>query len=380
MIKNQPKTLKYMQVETAVRELVERMEDGHRLPTERDLAKMLDCHVLTVRKGIQPLVDEGVLTRRVGSGTFVNPRSNDSRPPEERIESDYIGLLIPNKESLYCDRLVQALADNALSNEISLRSAWVNDFEKDVPNTVNEMVQSGCTVLILPWFPSEMNHQIWNFVSNCPVPVVLPELVSGLEHLCFESKDVFGSTSVLEVELICKYFLSMGCKRIHFIGPENTSSPLLQQKITAYATFAAKNNIEAKFGLFDSSQGSLMKLAKQEAKYKGDLAVISCDDAHAARFMTAMHMQGLEAPTDYRIVGHNDTSIAVNTVPPLTTIRENFAYISRAMIQSAKALSRGGSYQSKEMVKPQLVVRESCGGKGVAEKMDLPQCEIILNG
>ncbi len=377
MINNQPKTLKYMQVEAAVRELVERMEPGHRLPTERDLAKMLDCHVLTVRKGIQPLVDEGVLTRRVGSGTFVNPRSNDVNASVERKESDYIGLLIPNIKSLYSDRLVQALADNALANEISLRSAWVNDFDKDVPTTVSEMVQSGCQALVLPWYPSEMNDQIRNFVANCPVPVVLPKLVPGLEHLCFESKEVFGSTSILEVEVICKYFLGMGCKRIHFIGPENTTSPLLQQKITAYAAFASKNNIDAKFGLFDSSQDSLMNLARQEAQFKGDLAVISYDDAHAARFMTAMHMQGLEAPTDYRIVGHNDTSIALNTVPPLTTVRENFAYISRAMILSAKALSHGGVDQSTEVVKPQLVVRDSCGGRDTLEKADLPQCEII---
>ncbi|WFB36986.1 substrate-binding domain-containing protein [Kiritimatiellota bacterium B12222] len=379
MLKKESKTLKYMQVETAVRDLVARMEPGNRLPTERDLAKMLDCHVLTVRKGIQPLVDEGVLNRRVGSGTFVNTQEESSSPKTSRKEIEYMGLLIPNVKNLYCDRLVQTLASHALKNGGHLRSAWVNDFGKEALATVDEMVQSGCKALILPWYAASMNDQIRDFVTQCPIPVVLPKLLPGFEHLCFESQKVFGSASVLEVEVICTYFMRLGCKRIHFIGPEDTSSPLLQEKVTAYAAFASKNNIESKFGLFNQSQSSLMNLAKQEKQYKGDLAILSYDDAHAARFMTAMHIQGLEAPTDYRIIGHNDTSIALNTMPPLTTIRENFNYIGEAMIRSAEALIQGNCAQSTEVTNPVLVIRDSCGGRDKANTMKLPKCELIID-
>lgn len=378
MLKKESNTLKYMQVEAAVRDLVDRMEPGNRLPTERDLAKMLDCHVLTVRKGIQPLVDEGRLTRRVGSGTFVSPEKNHKVRKNSRKETDYIGLLIPNLKNLYCDRLVQALANTVLSNDGHLRSAWFNDFGDEALNTVGEMVQSGCKALILPWHPPSMIDQVRNFVASCPVPVVLPELVPGLEHLCFESQEIFGTSSVLEVEVICTYFMRLGCERIHFIGPEDTSAPLLQKKITAYASFASKHDIEPKFGLFNQSQTSLMNLAKQEAQFKGNLAILSYDDAHAARFMTAMHIQGFRAPADYRIIGHNDTSIALNTVPPLTTIRENFTYISSAMIRSAEALSKGENHQSTEVTKPQLVIRDSCGGREKVMEMNLPKCEVIL--
>ncbi|MDA3874167.1 MAG: substrate-binding domain-containing protein [Kiritimatiellae bacterium] len=370
--------LKYMQVEASVRDLINRLEPGDRLPTERELAKMLGCHVLTVRKGIQPLVDEGYLNRRVGSGTFVNPTTNRKQGAGNGPSLEYIGLLITNAKNLYSDRLVQSLADTALKSGGTLRSAWVNDFGEDAIRTANDMVKSGCKALILPWHPPEMIHQVRAFTANCPVPVVLPELIPGLEQFCFESPEVFGASSVLEVETICHYFLQLGCGRIHFIGPEDSSAPLLQKKITAYAGFASRNNLDAKFGLFNRSQSSLVSLAKQEAQFKGDLAIISYDDAHAARFMSAMHILGLEAPRDYRIIGHNDTSIALNTVPPLTTIRENFGYISESMIKSANALCKGSYFQSTDVTKPTLVVRESCGGREQVSTMKLPKCELVF--
>ena len=40
--------------------------------------------------------------------------------------------------------------------------------------------------------------------------------------------------------------------------------------------------------------------------YRGDLAVISYDDEHALRFITAMHKIGLSAPEDFQIIGHNN--------------------------------------------------------------------------
>ncbi len=47
---------------------------GEALPSERDMAALMDVSRVTVRKAVNLLMREGVLSRRHGSGTFVAPR------------------------------------------------------------------------------------------------------------------------------------------------------------------------------------------------------------------------------------------------------------------------------------------------------------------
>ena len=375
------KPLKYKQVEQEVRKLIGRSRVEDKLPTERELASMYGCNFLTVRKGLRPLVDEGLLRRRVGSGTFV-VRIPEEAPRDKAVRGrrlDYLGILIPSTGDLYSYRVVRAVADAALQQGLELRSAWAKEFSTAALATVRDMAQGGCKALILPWFqPGEMEH-VRRFIQACPIPVVLPQLLPGLEHLCFEKQEIFGRSAAVEVEVTCEYFLRLGVRHIHFIGPDNVDAPVLQQRITAYACFAAKMGFEAKFGLVDQTMASMTALAEREKKFVGDLAIIGYDDVHAIRFLTAMHKLGLAAPRDFRIVGHNDTSASRNTDPPLSTLRQSYEYIGNAMLKSASAMARGETEQSGVSPDPKLIVRGSCGGWEVAGQFDIPRLEIEID-
>lgn len=375
------KPLKYKQVEQEVRKLIARAKLDDKLPTERELANMFGCNFLTVRKGLRPLVDEGLLHRRVGSGTFV------ARVPEEvqRARSGrgrrvtHLGILIPSAGDLYSYRVVRAVADAALDQGVELRSAWAKEFAATALATVRDMAQSGCKALIIPWFHTGESDQVRQFIQESPIPVVLPQILPGLEHLCFEKQTVFGRSAAVEVEVLCEYFLRLGARHIHFIGPDQVDAPILQQKLTAYACYASKAGFEAKFGLIDQTLASVTALAEREKKFAGDLAIIAYDDTHAIRFLTAMHKLGFSAPRDFRIIGHNDTGSSRNTDPPLSTLREDFEYIGGAMLKAAAALAHGGSEQSKATPDPKLIVRGSCGGWALAQQMDVPRLELELD-
>lgn len=58
-------------VQTALRELIAKLEDGSRLPTVRDLMKQHRVSQATVQQAIHRLRREGLLTSEVGRGTFV---------------------------------------------------------------------------------------------------------------------------------------------------------------------------------------------------------------------------------------------------------------------------------------------------------------------
>lgn len=62
---------KYYVVKRHLLGLIETLEAGTALPTERDLAKLLKTSRTTVRQALTELVSEGRLERRQGSGTYV---------------------------------------------------------------------------------------------------------------------------------------------------------------------------------------------------------------------------------------------------------------------------------------------------------------------
>lgn len=68
----------YLQLKRWIEDAVARgdIRPGDALPSERDLAAMVEVSRVTVRKAVQHLVRDGILIQRHGSGTFVAPQQN----------------------------------------------------------------------------------------------------------------------------------------------------------------------------------------------------------------------------------------------------------------------------------------------------------------
>ncbi len=218
--------------------------------------------------------------------------------------------------------------------------------------------------LTLPWFPHEKVDEVRRFVQACPLPVCLPLVIPGLEKNCFEREDIFGASSaIMPVEDSCRYYRALGHDRIALLGPDSANDLILQRKITGYVHYASRENMTSLCGLVGPGASAMDQLAERWKSFCGNLAIISYDDEHALRFITAMHKIGLTAPNDYCIMGYNDTEGGRFSDPPLTTIHQNFDYIGNWMVKNAVALAKGGICQSSETPKLRLLVRDSCGGR-----------------
>jgi hypothetical protein len=327
------------------------------------LAISYDCNFLTVRKALKRLVDDGTVVRRVGSGTFIARHIEDVSavlgPKEDRV-----GILVYQDSNAYAYRVLQAIAHASIDQKIDLRSLWVRDFGADSLARVNLLKSDQCVALTLPWFPHEQVNEVRRFVQNCPLPVSLPLIIPGLEKNCFEQQEIFGASStIMPVEDSCRYYRALGQERVALIGPDSANDLILQRKISGYIHYTSRENMTSLCGLVGPGALAMDQLAERWKSYRGNLAILSYDDEHALRFMTAMHKIGLTAPHDYRIIGYNDTEGGRFSDPPLTTIHQNFDYIGHWMLKSAVALSKGQICQSSETPKLRMLVRGSCGGR-----------------
>lgn len=375
-----PSQFKHQQVEAAIRRLVQTLPIGARLPAERGLAETHACNFLTVRRALKALVDDGTVVRRVGSGTFVAKHAPESGPPAPSAV-ERLGVLVWQDGGAYAYRVLQGVAQTAPEEGVELRSSWVRDFARHGADQAKVFASEGCRAITLPWFPHDRAGEVRDFVRSSPLPVSLPLLIPGLEKNCFERQEVFGDSLQGITEQLCEYFRLLGHERIAFVGPDMTGDAVLQRMLSAYACQTSRANLPNYCGLVRPGAPAMDQLAERWRGFRGDLAVICYDDEHALRFMTSMHKLGLRAPADYRIVGHNDTEASAFSDPPLTTIGQNFDYVGRWLIRSARALARGGLDQSADVPRARLIVRESCGGRSRIDeplRAALPRIDLVL--
>lgn len=351
----------FKRIEGELRQIVETLPPGAKLPSERSMATSYNCNFLTVRKALKNLVDDGLIVRQVGSGTFVAERGranhSDGGPRKKRI-----GVLVYRDGNDYAGKVLQALARAALDQSVELRSTWISNLGKRGIKEAIELAKEDCAAMTMPWFPIEQAREVVPFVKELPVPVSLPMLIPGLEDNCFESRQIFGSNKIKVTMALCRYLRMLGHGRIALLGPDAPSNVILQQKLSGYSHFVAKETLPNICGFVDSESSSIDALAVRWADYRGDLAVVSYDDTYAMRFMTAMHKRGLSAPEDFAIVGFNNTEVSLHCDPALTTVCQDFDHVGQGLLASALALSCGEIKQATETPRSRTLVRLSCGG------------------
>lgn len=370
---------KHKQIEIEIRQLAQTLPLGARLPAERSMAASYGCNFLTVRRALKELVDDGTVIRRIGSGTFVSKHA--AEPRAARPGADRVGVLVCQGGNAYAYRVLQSMAHAGLELKVELRSSWVRDFCDDGLMQAKTLQQEGCVALSLPWFSHDRIDEVRTFVRNCPLPVSLPMVIPGLEKNSFEQQEVFGGSLQIASEAVCGYFHALGHRRIALLGPDLAGDVVLQKVLSAYACYTSRENLPNFCGLVRAGASAMDQLADRWKAYRGDLAVISYDDEHALRFMTAMHKIGLSAPKDFHIVGYNDTDASEFSDPPLSTIRQNFDYIGHWLLRSALGLARGVADQSTRLPRPQMLVRATCGGLSHIDdafRAGLPNLDIVI--
>lgn len=352
---------KHQQVEAKIRQLAQTLPVGARLPAERSLATSFDCNFLTVRRALKALVDDGTVIRRIGSGTFV---ARHSPLPDKATDNALprLGVLVYRQSDAYAYRVLQAVAHAALDRGVDLRSSWVSDFGAEALAQARRMAQEGCVALVLPWFPYGEVDAVRDFVQRSPLPACLPMVIPGLERHCFMEPARFGSATQRGTDALVSYFEAMGVAHIAFLGPDAPTDTILQKALSAYACRVSRDGLASICGLVQPGAASMDQLAERWKTYQGKIGVISYDDEHALRFLTAMHKRGLSSPKDFRVVGFNNTEASAFSDPPLSTIAQNFDDISEWLITNALALARGEVSQSPGCATSRLIVRGTCGG------------------
>ncbi|ANU07060.1 LacI family DNA-binding transcriptional regulator [Paraurantiacibacter namhicola] len=182
-----------------------------------------------------------------------------------------------------------------------------------------------------------------------------PMVVWG-QHREGQRHCVVGSDNLLGGKLAAEKLIASGAKKLAFVG--DTNAPEFA------ARFSGARQVAASFGIdltelpaHLATSGMTTEVAglMREAVRKFD-GIFAATDLLALACLGELRKLNHVVPDDIKLVGFDDLPIAQQTVPPLTTVRQDIAGGARAMVDLLVRRISGEDTESIVMP-PKLVVR-----------------------
>ncbi len=342
---------------------------GERLPSEAILCERFQASRITVAKAFQSLQRDHLVTRRPGSGTYVEKPAGH--------ESLQFGLLIPDLGTTdifepICQGLMRAPAAKSHSLTWGNSTGLQSDREKATERLCQQYIQQKVAgVFFAPTEFSEtkdqVNHRIASMLEDAKIPVVLLDR-------CFKKYpdrsnfDLVGIDNHRAGYVLTRHLLEAGATRIVFAMRPNSASTV---------DVRAAGYREALCILQEGSRGTVVGGDFEDEGFVKNMldeerpdGIVCANDLTAARLMRTLVALGVQIPKDVRIVGLDDVSYAKYLPTPLTTLRQDCSEIGLvAMSVMLDRIHRPEQPVRDVRVRTELVIRQSCGSPAANEEL-----------
>ncbi|HET9511156.1 MAG TPA: LacI family DNA-binding transcriptional regulator [Sphingomonas sp.] len=247
-----------------------------------------------------------------------------------------IGLLYANPSAAYLSALLLGGLDRASAINAQLIVVPCADAD-DVAQASARLARAGVDGVILP-APLCDNVEVQGLVADAALPAVAVASGAPLPSMAAVGIDDEAAAREMTAHLI-----AAGHRRIGVIAgnPDQTASARRlagYREALAQAGMAFDDALVAP-GLFSYRSGAVAA-ERLLALRDRPSAIFAGNDDMAAACVAVAHRLGLDVPRDLSVVGFDDTALATEIWPELTTIRQPIADMARTAIDLLVALIR----------------------------------------
>ncbi|GAB4475094.1 MAG: LacI family DNA-binding transcriptional regulator [Erythrobacter tepidarius] len=185
----------------------------------------------------------------------------------------------------------------------------------------------------------------------------LPMVVWG-NHTEGQRHCVVGTDSRLGGRLAAERLIAAGATRLAFLG--DTGPMEFAARYAGAQDVAARMDVPLlALPTHLSPDHAGEEIARHLAAHAEAIdGIFAATDTLASLCLAALRERGLAVPEDVKLVGFDDLPFARQTVPPLTTIRQDIAAGARGLVQLLLRRLAGDETESL-ILPPQLVIRQS---------------------
>jgi DNA-binding LacI/PurR family transcriptional regulator len=188
--------------------------------------------------------------------------------------------------------------------------------------------------------------------------ILVSRNIEGLEKNCIIVDDIEGG------KIATEYLIKLGHRRIaHITGPLQTRSAL--NRLKGYKLALKKYEIEYRDELVGEGDFKIKggyQIMKRFLKLsEPPAAIFAANDLLALGAMQAIQKKNFHIPEDFCVVGFNDIELASFVYPALTTIRQPMLEMGAIAVKMLLRIIEEGEFNQRKIVlKPKLIIRESC--------------------
>ena len=335
---------------------------GQKLPSDCQLMRRFDTSRPTVARAMRDLEQAGLIERRPGSGSYV-------RAPAA-ARTSLFGLLIPGlgETEIFepiCGELARCCQRQNFNllwggSSLAADSGQEQQAEALAGRYIEQRVAGVFFAPVeLTSHMRAVNRRVAAALDQAGIAVIL--LDRDLEDFPERSRfDLVGIDNFRAGYAQAKYFLSAGCKRIHYLA-RLRSATTVDARIAGYQRALTDHGIAADGGWVHRGE-------PDDAAFVGPIveqrpeAVLCANDITAGHFMRTLIHLGVRVPDDVRVMGVDDVKYAQLFSVALTTLRQPCREMGAAAVAAMVQRLENRHLPARDILLDfQLVVRESCG-------------------
>lgn len=278
----------------------------------------------------------GLRTRKTGVIGVVVPLGHDRR---QHLSDPFFLTMLGH----FADALTENGHDLMISRVIPDEIDWLE-----------RIVDSGKLDGILVLGHSNQIEVIERVSRRYDPMVVWGSAAEGLKHCCVGTDNRRGGY------LAGQHLISVGARRIAFFG--DIRAPELRDRFDGLSEAMAEHGYPDPPLLLETHMAvDVMgrEIADHLDRYADRIdGIFAGSDVIAMTTLRALADRGLSVPDTIKVVGFDDLPLAVQAVPRITTIHQDFQTGARAMVERLFLKMQGQSATSLKM-EPRLIVRDS---------------------
>ena len=328
-------------------------------PTIRDVAELAGVHPSTVSRVIN---SDSRISEKTKNKVLLIIKKLEYTPNAIarglKTKRTYtLGMLIPDITNPFFAELARGVEDAANKNSFNIILCNTDDKPKKERTYLEILREKRVDGLILG--TAHIRDKSILELEKKKFPYILiSRNIEGLEKNCIIVDDIEGGMRATE------YLIKLGHHRIaHISGPLKTRSGL--NRLKGYQLALKKHKIEHKDELVGEGdfriRGGYQAMKRFLKLTKPPTAIFAANDLLALGAMQAIQKKNFYIPEDFSIIGFNDIELASFVYPSLTTMRQPMLEMGALAVEMLLRIIEEGEFNQRKIVlKPKLIIRESC--------------------
>ncbi|MEO7455943.1 MAG: GntR family transcriptional regulator [Gemmatimonadaceae bacterium] len=335
------------------------MPVGSRIPPHRDLAVQYGVSIITINKALSGLVSEGLLHSHVGRGTFVMVRPAST---SGTAAATTIGFVLRDLSSPFFSLIAHGAQQRADALGVGIVFASSSNRLDREEEQIRRLRLLGVHGLIIVSMSRTYRlSEAIQSAHDADFPYVMVSWTAG-EDVPFVGVDLADAG-----QLAAEHFVATGRKRPGYVidraGSLNGSlrvskyrSTLEDAGLVIDPAFMFEYPFEGEWNDYSSGYAVGERIAKLESRPD---AMFAFNDLGALGMLDSLLDAGIRVPEDISIIGLDDIELAARARVPLTTVRQPVDAIGARALDFLLARLRGEKPELRQLIAPELVVRES---------------------